>query len=220
METKDIFIVGAGGQAKNISLLIEQIGGWKIIGFIDDNPEKKGEIIRGYSVLGTLDKVFSNSSNYEGRAVVLAIGDPIVVEKKVEILKSMNRGFYFPNLIHPSVEISKKDVEMGEGNVINAGVVFTTNIKMGDFNYFNRCSSVSHDIILGNYCFIHAGVHLSGDLTIGSKIWFGVNCTIIDDLKIGNNVTIGAGAVILKDVEENAIMVGNPAKLLRYKESK
>ena len=34
---------------------------------------------------------------------------------------------------------------------------------------------------------------------------------------IGNNVTIGAGAVVVKDVPDNAIVVGNPARIIKYK---
>jgi sugar O-acyltransferase (sialic acid O-acetyltransferase NeuD family) len=215
METKNIVIVGAGGQAKNISLLIEQIGGWKIQGFVDDDSEKKGMIIRGYPVLGTFDEVFSLLNHV---AVALAIGDSAILEEKVRTLKSMDRNFNFPNLIHPNVEIDDNSVSLGEGNTINSRVVFTTDIEIGSFNYFNRCCSVSHDTIMGDYCFVHAGVHLSGDLVVGDKVWFGVNSTIIDDLKIGDKVIIGAGAVVLKSVEDNAVMVGNPARLLKYRE--
>ena len=215
METKNIVIVGAGGQAKNISLLIEQIGGWKIQGFVDDDSEKKGMIIRGYPVLGTFDEVFSLLNHV---AVALAIGDSAILEEKVRTLKSMDRNFNFPNLIHPNVEIDDNSVSLGEGNTINSRVVFTTDIEIGSFNYFNRCCSVSHDTIMGDYCFVPAGVHLSGDLVVGDKVWFGVNSTIIDDLKIGDKVIIGAGAVVLKSVEDNAVMVGNPARLLKYRE--
>ena len=34
---------------------------------------------------------------------------------------------------------------------------------------------------------------------------------------IGNNVTIAAGAVVVKDVPDNAIVGGNPAKIISYK---
>ena len=47
----------------------------------------------------------------------------------------------------------------------------------------------------------------------------GANVVIIGDIKIGNNVIIGAGSVVLKDIPENAIVAGNPARILRYAES-
>lgn len=35
---------------------------------------------------------------------------------------------------------------------------------------------------------------------------------------IGNNVTIGAGSVVVKDVPDNAVVVGNPARIIKYNE--
>jgi sugar O-acyltransferase (sialic acid O-acetyltransferase NeuD family) len=212
---KNIVIIGAGGQAKNIALLIEQIGGWEIIGFVDDDLKKKGQRIKGYGVLGTTNEILKKLDNV---SIVFSIGNGKIVEEKVHWLKSLNKNLEFPNLIHPSSIIDQKEVELGEGNIINANAVFTTEIKIGSFNYFNRCCSVSHDVKIGDFCFIHAGVHLSGESDIGSRVWFGVNSTIIQVLKIGDDSIIGAGAVILKDVKPKAVMVGNPAKLLKFKE--
>lgn len=213
MSCNKIVVYGAGGQGKNVSLLIEQLGGWEIVGFLDDDASKKGRIVRGYQILGSIKDAFAK---YDKLNVALAIGNSQVTEKKVKELRATGK-VSFPNLIHPSVVIDNQNVKMGEGNVINANCVFTTLINIGSYNYFNRCCSVSHDVVIGDYCFVHSGVHLSGESQIGNGVWFGVNSTIVQCLKIGDNALIGAGAVILKDVEDNAIMVGNPAKVLRYK---
>ncbi len=44
----------------------------------------------------------------------------------------------------------------------------------------------------------------------------GCHVAIIGDITIGNNVTIGAGAVVVKDVPDNAAVVGNPARIIKY----
>ena len=51
---------------------------------------------------------------------------------------------------------------------------------------------------------------------IGDNVTIGCHACIIGGVHIGNNVTIGAGAVVVKDVPDNAIVVGNPAKIIRY----
>lgn len=53
--------------------------------------------------------------------------------------------------------------------------------------------------------------------TIGDNVTLGVNVTIIGSVHVGNNVTIGAGSVVVKDIPNNAIAVGNPATVVKYK---
>ena len=52
--------------------------------------------------------------------------------------------------------------------------------------------------------------------TIGRNVKFGVNVTCIGDIHIGDNAIIAAGSVVVKDVPENAIVAGNPAKIIKY----
>lgn len=54
--------------------------------------------------------------------------------------------------------------------------------------------------------------------TIGDNVNIGANVSIIGDITIGNNVTIGAGSVVIKDVPDNAVVVGNPARIIKYNE--
>lgn len=51
---------------------------------------------------------------------------------------------------------------------------------------------------------------------IGEGCVFCCGCLVLGGVNIGNNVTVGAGAVVVKDVPENAIVVGNPAKIIGY----
>jgi acetyltransferase-like isoleucine patch superfamily enzyme len=46
----------------------------------------------------------------------------------------------------------------------------------------------------------------------------GANATILPGLVIGENTIIGAGSVVTKNVENNNIVVGNPAKSIKNKE--
>lgn len=49
---------------------------------------------------------------------------------------------------------------------------------------------------------------------IGDNVFIGANAVIFGDIKIGNNVTIGAGAVVNKDVPDNAVVAGNPFRII------
>ena len=48
----------------------------------------------------------------------------------------------------------------------------------------------------------------------------GSGATILSSITIGENAIVGAGSVVTKDVPENAVVAGNPARVLRYLESK
>ncbi|NKF51110.1 acyltransferase [Shewanella sp. WXL01] len=52
----------------------------------------------------------------------------------------------------------------------------------------------------------------SKGITIGEDVWVGAQAGIVDGVTIGNQAVIGMGAVVTKDVEDFAIMAGNPAR--------
>ncbi|WP_289199248.1 serine acetyltransferase [Bacteroides acidifaciens] len=54
--------------------------------------------------------------------------------------------------------------------------------------------------------------------TIGNNVDFGVNVTCIGNITIGDNAVIAAGSVVVKDVPANAIVAGNPAKVIKYRQ--
>ncbi|MDG6936809.1 MAG: CatB-related O-acetyltransferase [Nitrososphaerota archaeon] len=55
------------------------------------------------------------------------------------------------------------------------------------------------------------------DIIIGNDVWIGYGATILDDVKIGNGAIIGARAVVTKDIPDYAVVVGNPAKIVKYR---
>jgi len=53
-------------------------------------------------------------------------------------------------------------------------------------------------------------------ITIKKHASIGANATILPGVTIGEYAMVGAGAVVTKDVPDNAVVVGNPAKIIRY----
>lgn len=53
-------------------------------------------------------------------------------------------------------------------------------------------------------------------ITIGDNVWFGGHCTVLPGVTIGNNVIVGAGSVVTKDIPDNAVVAGNPARIIKY----
>lgn len=64
---------------------------------------------------------------------------------------------------------------------------------------------------------IAAYPHSNGDVIIGNDVWIGYDACILSGVKIGDGAIVGAKTVIAKDVPPYAIVVGNPAKVIRYR---
>lgn len=54
-------------------------------------------------------------------------------------------------------------------------------------------------------------------ITIGNDVWIGMNSCILQGIKIGDGAVVGAGSVVTKDVPPYAIVVGNPARIFKYR---
>lgn len=53
---------------------------------------------------------------------------------------------------------------------------------------------------------------------IGDDVWIGARCILLPGVTIGKGAVLGAGAVVTKNVPDWAIVGGNPAKIIRYRD--
>ncbi len=60
---------------------------------------------------------------------------------------------------------------------------------------------------------------LGQSVTIGEDVWLGARALVLPGVTIGDGAIIGAGSVVTKDVPVRAIVAGNPARLIRYRDS-
>ncbi len=91
-----------------------------------------------------------------------------------------------------------------------------------DVTISNHCSIfgnafVGHDSIIGEFCHLATNSVIGSNVTVGCGVHIGSNSVVREHIVIGDYSIIGAGAVVVKDVPENAIVVGNPAKILKMR---
>lgn len=93
---------------------------------------------------------------------------------------------------------------IGRRFIIHHGyaVVINKNVVAGDD------FTIRHGVTLGN-----RGPNCLDCPTLGNGVELGANVVIIGGIRIGNNVTIGAGSVVLDDVPDNALVVGEKARV-------
>lgn len=211
---KDIVIYGSGGFGREVLELIKDINkkedSWRILGFIDDNPENHGKVINGFEILGGKDWV----ENYHySLAVTIAIGNPKI--RKLVSKELMLNHVDFPNLIHPSVSICEF-VNLGKGNIICAGNIITTDITMGNFIIINLSCTVGHDVTINSFCTILPGSNISGNVILEEGVDIGTQTCIIPTITIGRNSIIGAGSTVIRDIPSDCTAVGSPAKPIKF----
>ena len=212
---KKVVILGTGGTSVDILDTIDDIaskgGDLKCVGFLDDNESMWGKEIQGVEVLGPLKK----SSSLDNVYFINGIGSPSNFAKKGRIITGlMIPQERFLTIIHPTASVSRT-AKLGDGVVIFQNVTVTANAKIGDHVVILPNSIVSHDAEVGDYTCITGGVCVSGRVRVGKSCYLGTNSAFREDVKVGDFSLVGMGSIVLKDVEENSVVVGNPAKFLR-----
>lgn len=209
---KDLMIIGAGGFAREVAWLVEDINSltemWNLIGYIDEDESKQGVELNGYPVIGTFDDLKISTDIY----AVCAVGSPRA--KSLLVKKAKRKGFKFANLIHPHVWKSKHFVS-GVGIIICAGNILTVNLTLGNHVILNLGCTVGHDSTIKDYCTIAPSVNISGGVIIEEGCELGTNSSIIQGKTIGKWSIVGAGAVVTKDIPEYCTAVGVPANPIK-----
>jgi sugar O-acyltransferase (sialic acid O-acetyltransferase NeuD family) len=209
-----IAIYGAGGFAREVTWLVESCKEagipYEPVCLINDDKQGHGQSLNGVPVYG-LEQ--ARQSFPEAR-IVGGVGSPAIREKVM--LRAEAAGFKAATVIHPSV-LKSKWIEVGEGTVICAGNILTTNIRLGRHVQINLACTIGHDVVLDDYATLAPGVHVSGWVHIGKRAYIGTGANIINGtadrpLIIGDDAIIGAGACVIRPVEPGQTVVGVPAK--------
>jgi sugar O-acyltransferase (sialic acid O-acetyltransferase NeuD family) len=103
----------------------------------------------------------------------------------------------------------------GEGCFINKRVVIGAHSAIGNHVVINRGAAVGHHLKTEDFVSIGPGVVTGGEVTIKRGALIGTGAVILPTVTIGKHATVGAGAVVTKDVEDYAVVVGNPARVVK-----
>jgi maltose O-acetyltransferase len=122
-------------------------------------------------------------------------------------------------IIFPSVFFGYNNISIGEYTDIGA---FANIWGNGGLFIGDRVLIASHVVITTlthDYSFhqIKFAPSISKPIRIENDVWIGTHAVIMPGITIGEGAVVGAGAVVTKDVPPYAIVVGVPAKIVKYR---
>lgn len=74
-----------------------------------------------------------------------------------------------------------------------------------------------HGIARTDIPMIAQGRVLERPVTVADDVWIGTRAIILPGVTVGPGAVIGAGAVVVRDVPARAVVVGNPARIVRFR---
>ena len=155
-------------------------------------------------------EVFAKNTPMDGRGISVG-SDCVIYPRNRFVLGDLKFNADANLSVGNNVHINAGGYISGEGGV-----------SMGDY------------VLIGpNTCILSAG-HVYDDLSqpiqmqeltygpiiVGQDVWIGGSCVILQNVVIGDGAVIGAGSVVCKDVPPLAVVVGNPARIVKYRGDK
>lgn len=131
--------------------------------------------------------------------------------------------WFFQHKMKPLAVLGRAFIRL----VFSADIPYKAKIGKGTKFPHDALGIVMHpDTVIGENCKILHGTTFGGRSGhpqvphVGNNVVIGAHAQIIGNITIGDNCIIGAGSVVVKDTPPCTVVVGNPAKVIKYVDQK
>ncbi|MBF0208098.1 MAG: N-acetyltransferase [Oligoflexia bacterium] len=178
----------------------------------------RGSIIEDYCIIGSPFRGYNNEATVIGENSIIRshtviyagniIGNNFQTGNKVNIRECNEIG---------------ENVSIGTLTVVEHHIKILRDVRIHSQVFIPEYTLIEEGAWIGpNVVFTNAKYPLSPNVknelrgpTVRRSAKIGANATILPGITIGINCLIGAGSVVVQDVEEESIVAGNPARVIR-----
>jgi tetrahydrodipicolinate N-acetyltransferase len=119
--------------------------------------------------------------------------------------------------------IIRERVEIGARAIVMMGAVINIGAVVGAGTMIDMNAVLGGRATVGRNCHVGAGAVLAGviepasaqPVIVGDDVMIGANAVILEGVRIGRGAVVAAGAVVTADVEEETVVAGVPARVIK-----
>ena len=180
----------------------------RIVGLLDDDPQRHGTEIDGVPVIGPLDVARDRPE----ADLVFGIGSFRTRMIRHQIIDRLGiDAERFISLVHPNAKVYPS-ARIGPGSIVHSGVVLANDVVLEGFNVVTFGALLGPYVHLGRFSMVASLAILLTRVTVGRAAFIGAGACLIDGIRIGPGALVGMAAAVYRDVEPGAVVLGNPAK--------
>lgn len=138
-------------------------------------------------------------------------------EREEKYLAARAKGYLLRNYLSPRGDIMP-DITWGDNNVVLGQTHLGVSGDMGSNNLIRQRVYLGHDFKVGSHNQITPGCTIGGDSQIGDFCYIGLGSTVMSGTALAEGTLIGAGSVVIKDTEPYSKNVGNPSRVIAYRQ--
>lgn len=148
------------------------------------------------------------------------IGKNTFIDKRANIQNKKNIVLDDNVAIHLGCVFWGISITINDNTDIGPYTVIFGEVSIGDYNMIGpgvQLMGGNHNFNSINVPMKNQGYFCKGGIKTESDVWIGANSIIFDGVHIGKGAIIGGGSVVTKNVPDYAIVAGNPAKVIKYR---
>tara|TARA_B110000444_G_scaffold260961_1_gene310183 strand:+ start:5945 stop:6586 length:642 start_codon:yes stop_codon:yes gene_type:complete len=210
---KTLLVYGAGGFGLEILHIFKTSYNnfYNKIIFVDDSScLSNNKELNTYTIINLQDALSRYSPN--DADFVISVANPL---QRASLLTVVEENRFPLATLKDQTAVIRDTAVIEKGSIICAQCYVGPSVLIGKNTLIHGQVLLGHDSIVGSNTSIYCNSNILGGVTIGNNVEIGTGVNIYPNCKIGDNTKIAMGSSVYKDVQNNSLVQGNPARIMK-----